>query len=170
MWKIVWKSARDTTCMNFYASPSSGDAYCNRELTFNFQCWAEFFVCRHVFLWGFRNPVCLYPLSSWCTVLDPMLVSVFLRDFIFKKTLFEKVQCVLVLDVLMPIPALYFSSPQHAGEHGPRGCHGRWGCQWCGCVGSGGPPALHHRHLQPRHRGGRWGKVVLIVVLLFTTI
>ena len=40
---------------------SSGDAYKNRQLTPNFELWVEFFVCRHVSLWGFRIRVCPYP-------------------------------------------------------------------------------------------------------------
>ena len=42
-----------------YASPSSGYSYCDRQLTLNFDLWAEFFGCRHVSIWGFRNRVCL---------------------------------------------------------------------------------------------------------------
>ena len=45
-----------------YASSTSGEAYRDRRLTTNFELWVEiFFVCRHVSMWGFRNPVCLYP-------------------------------------------------------------------------------------------------------------
>ena len=40
-----------------YASPSSGEAYRDRQLTTNFEL--KFFVCRHVSMWGFQNPVCL---------------------------------------------------------------------------------------------------------------
>ena len=40
-----------------YASPSSGYAHSNRQLTPSFEL--KFFVCRHVSMWGFQNPVCL---------------------------------------------------------------------------------------------------------------
>ena len=43
-----------------YASPSSGEAYRDRQLTTNFELWVEkFFVHRHATIWGFQNPVCL---------------------------------------------------------------------------------------------------------------
>ena len=40
-------------------SPSSGEAYSGRQLTPNFDLELNFFVCRHVSMWGFQNPVCL---------------------------------------------------------------------------------------------------------------
>ena len=42
---------------NNYASPSSREAYRDRQLTTNFEL--KFFVCRHVSMWGFQNRVCL---------------------------------------------------------------------------------------------------------------
>ena len=42
-----------------YASPTSGEAYRDRRLTTNFELSVEIFVCRHVSVWGFQNPVCL---------------------------------------------------------------------------------------------------------------
>ena len=44
---------------NYYASPSSGDAYSDRLLILSFEL--KFFVCRHrhFSLWGFRIHVCL---------------------------------------------------------------------------------------------------------------
>ena len=42
---------------DFYASPTSGEAYRDRRLTTNFEL--KFFVCRHVSMWGFQNRVCL---------------------------------------------------------------------------------------------------------------
>ena len=47
-----------------YATPSSGEAYRDRQLTTNFELWVEIFCvpnCQHVSIWGFQNPVCLYP-------------------------------------------------------------------------------------------------------------
>ena len=41
-----------------YASPSSGEAYRDRQLTTNFEFWVEIYVCRLVSMWGFQNPVC----------------------------------------------------------------------------------------------------------------
>ena len=41
----------------YYASPSSGEAYRDRQLTTNFEL--KFFVCRHVSMRVFQNPVCL---------------------------------------------------------------------------------------------------------------
>ena len=43
--------------MNIYASPSSGEAYRDRQLTTNFEL--KFFVCQHVSMWGFQNVPCL---------------------------------------------------------------------------------------------------------------
>ena len=40
-----------------YASPSSGEAYRDRQLTTSFEL--KFFVCRHVSICGFQNRVCL---------------------------------------------------------------------------------------------------------------
>ena len=40
-----------------YESPSSGEAYRDRQLTTNFEL--KFFVCRHVSMWVFQNRVCL---------------------------------------------------------------------------------------------------------------
>ena len=39
-----------------YASLSSWEAYRDRQLTTNFEL--KYFVCRHVSIWGFQNPVC----------------------------------------------------------------------------------------------------------------
>ena len=49
---------------NIYASSSSKDAYCDRQLTPNFELLAEVFVYRHVSIWGFRNNVCPSPEKS----------------------------------------------------------------------------------------------------------
>ena len=43
---------------NNYASPSSGEAYRDRQLTTNLSFGLNFFVCRHVSIWGFQNRVC----------------------------------------------------------------------------------------------------------------
>ena len=44
---------------HYYAVPSSGEAYSDRQLTLNFELWVKnFFVYRHVSIWGFHNPVC----------------------------------------------------------------------------------------------------------------
>ena len=54
----------------YYASPSSGNAYCDRQLILNL-CFElkKNCVCRHVFLRGFRNrvclPVCPYPVKRY---------------------------------------------------------------------------------------------------------
>ena len=40
-------------------SPSSGDAYSDRQLTPNFELWVEIFCVPTVFLWEFQNRVCL---------------------------------------------------------------------------------------------------------------
>ena len=45
--------------IDFYASPSSREAYRDRQLTTYFEL--KFFVCWHVSIWGFQNRVCLYP-------------------------------------------------------------------------------------------------------------
>ena len=37
---------------------SSGDAYSYTQLSPYFEHWVEFFVCRHVYIWGFRKHVC----------------------------------------------------------------------------------------------------------------
>ena len=44
----------------FYASPLSGDAYSDRQLTLILNFELDFFVCRHVSIWRFRNRVCLF--------------------------------------------------------------------------------------------------------------
>ena len=44
-----------------YASPSSGEAYRDRQLITNFELWVEIFVCRHVSMWGFQNRVSVCP-------------------------------------------------------------------------------------------------------------
>ena len=52
--------------INYYAPPSSWEAYRDRQLTTNFEL--KFFVCHVLYaicfvfsMWGFQNPVCLYP-------------------------------------------------------------------------------------------------------------
>ena len=44
-----------TYLMSNYASPSSGDAYRDWQLTLNFELWVENFACRHVSMWGLQN-------------------------------------------------------------------------------------------------------------------
>ena len=69
-----------THLLFIYASPSSGEAYSDRQLTPNFELWVEFFfVCRHVSIWGFRNLVCPYPEKKYHPCFDntsPTVVNV----------------------------------------------------------------------------------------------
>ena len=50
--------------LSYNASPSSGEAYRDWQLTTNFEL--KFFVCRHVSMWGFQNPFCLSVRPSVC--------------------------------------------------------------------------------------------------------
>ena len=52
----VWIFSTSNT-VDIYASPSSEEAYRDRQLTTSFEL--NFFVCRHVSMWGFQNRVCL---------------------------------------------------------------------------------------------------------------
>ena len=47
-WFIFIAVIRGWNLCNMYASPSSGDAYSDRQLTLNFELWVQFFVCRNV--------------------------------------------------------------------------------------------------------------------------
>ena len=49
----------------FYASPSSGEAYRDRQLTTNFEFWV------HVSMWGFQNRVCPSVCLSVCLSVCP---------------------------------------------------------------------------------------------------
>ena len=56
-WEKAVNESVDGRNKYYYASPSSGEAYRDRQLTTNLEL--KFFVCRHVSLWGFQNRVCL---------------------------------------------------------------------------------------------------------------
>ena len=50
----------------YYASSSNGEAYCNHQLTPNFELWIDFFffACRRVSIRGFQNRVFQFP-DKW---------------------------------------------------------------------------------------------------------
>ena len=56
---IVYRLINALFIYIYYEPPSSGDAYCDRQITLILSFELKFIVCRHVSTWGFRNRVCL---------------------------------------------------------------------------------------------------------------
>ena len=89
---------------DYYASPSSGEAYSDRQLTLNFELWVEIFCELNVSIWGFENSVCLSvprekkSMERFSRVLqhgNPPKI-----DFIFKKGRNKILTCAELLESL----------------------------------------------------------------------